>query len=1499
MKSDYVSVTRIPGRNIASIAAIIMVFLALFSGTPRGLAQGDSVTVSAAEFQRLVYSGHVLAQMDSKPELDASLFVLLELQRRNPQMDPVALADLCREALVRYQTNAPACVRNSAWRDEVLAAYLDAFRQIPAHTNLNSATFALINPLVSHLNAPAAMPQTELLNAGIERLLSTEENLPERQSVVNANANRAASRAAFGAALDRLLVPEIGVSVTNTPAEIINATAALSNSPTLRALLQLSQTSPTHGVQISLSQLKALFTEEISVLQETVATNMAVDLEISRRQANWPACLANQQMLSTDMQREAQVYQLQAQKITASHASFNIVSSMASYKDAKLGNDLKTVGNALSSVASGIGMLTMSGGLNMVGGCASLLSAGLGIFSLFDTGPSPDEIILQGIDDLKYMIRDFSDHVDYRFDRVDQSLNEIYQNLNTRLDQIDLQLGQVQGDVNQIRRDLLVTQNDLHRLERELYDYLNAGFRRELVAVINGALGYEKNFGQPMDYSTFTQIPDGPENTFYTWAFSNTKDPLSSPATFAPADLTDGALLTKLDSLPLESSLNYLNQFLSNRFDVPSFGPTPIANPRDWFVSAQAYLQLAAENPLHFRRVATNRLNNIIANGQELQSYFQNLLFTGGGTSLRLNTNLHNAALDYYESKLNAFSNQVRATEQQYAADHHFPMLQTWRQWGLAAPRVTTTTTELLESHTERPVISLPDVPPGSRLPNDIIALGGDVSHSFGLALQAESTVMGWGDNDSGQATIPSGLSNVVALAAGAEHSLALCQDGTVAAWGDSYYGKNTTPAMAANVVSIGTGRDHNLAVRDDGTVVGWGYNSYGQATGEPTTGYPYCSTGLVMVAGQTLTNVAAADGGFYFSLALKKDGTVAVWGAGQYGETNVPAGLSNVMAIAAGGFFSLTLQSNGTVVGFGNDDYGQTDVTIGLTNVVAVAAGSHHSLALRSDGTVVAWGSDGYGKTNVPAGLSNVVAIAADQNNSLALRSDGTLVVWGYNTWLWDGPLPVPAGLTNILAAEGGSEHCLALQADGSLVVWGRNTYGQTNIPGGLSNVVAIAAGDYHNVVLRSDGTVVAWGTGYWNYGQTNVPADLSNAVAITAGAEFSAALKGDGTVVTWGRNIGAKPATVTNVVAISAGKYFCEALTADGRVLAWGNNSYNQCNVPADATNVVDIAVGSLHSLALRADGTVVAWGRNDAGCCNVPADLSNVVAITAGYFVSTALKADGTVVTWGDNYYSQSNVPREATNIVAIGAGYPYTLYVQSACQADADASSAMELVRDPIPVRVRDYLWGVNAEVLTNLDLDLHEAAAELSGSKALLDAVLSLGMPYTLERDDVLHGFLYGGEPLVGLEAAHQLLLEEMEAIQSPPFLPTLKLSETAADRFACFKERLQTRLNEIAQTGQPESPRLVGHTLRLLNLLRDARRTVPQPTLELSRETNTLNLILYGEPYAHYALQSCNNVSTPVWSATTITNFQNEKVITLPVSSGANRFYRSVLPPAP
>jgi hypothetical protein len=103
-----------------------------------------------------------------------------------------------------------------------------------------------------------------------------------------------------------------------------------------------------------------------------------------------------------------------------------------------------------------------------------------------------------------------------------------------------------------------------------------------------------------------------------------------------------------------------------------------------------------------------------------------------------------------------------------------------------------------------------------------VVAIAAGGLHS--LALQADGTLVAWGDNlAAGQTNLPPGLTGVVAIAAGFYHSLALKSDGTVVAWGSNAEGQSEPPAGLTGVVAIAAGYAHSLALKADGSVVAWG----------------------------------------------------------------------------------------------------------------------------------------------------------------------------------------------------------------------------------------------------------------------------------------------------------------------------------------------------------------------------------------------------------------------------------------------------------------------------------------------------------------------------------------------------------------------------------------------------------------------------------------------------------------------------------------------------
>jgi alpha-tubulin suppressor-like RCC1 family protein len=380
--------------------------------------------------------------------------------------------------------------------------------------------------------------------------------------------------------------------------------------------------------------------------------------------------------------------------------------------------------------------------------------------------------------------------------------------------------------------------------------------------------------------------------------------------------------------------------------------------------------------------------------------------------------------------------------------------------------------------------------------------------HAANRPYAGVNIVVGWGENQDGQVTIPS-LAGVVAIAAGYKHSLALVSNGSVVGWGDNSSGQTAVPSGLTEVIAIAAGYSHSLALKNDGTVVAWGRNVEGQST-----------------VPSGLKGVKAIATGKNHNLALKNDGTVVAWGNNYMGQTTVPNGLSGVTAIAAGGSHSLALKDDGTVVAWGDNSVGQT--TIPVEDVVFLAITGHGNPYFVSDffysGSFM-WESgtksghlygtraeilaylDHFDLTYDPSRLPNsndipllpingVIAIAAGDTCSLALRSadsnwdlrkrDGRVEGWGETTipnssdsvtWSYVGydgryygnSYTTYYPLNGIKAISAGHSHCLALKTDGTLVSWGDNRASQATIPSGLTGITAISAGGLHSLAIKA----------------------------------------------------------------------------------------------------------------------------------------------------------------------------------------------------------------------------------------------------------------------------------------------------------------------------------------------------------------------------------------------------------------------------------------------
>jgi N-acetylneuraminic acid mutarotase len=323
--------------------------------------------------------------------------------------------------------------------------------------------------------------------------------------------------------------------------------------------------------------------------------------------------------------------------------------------------------------------------------------------------------------------------------------------------------------------------------------------------------------------------------------------------------------------------------------------------------------------------------------------------------------------------------------------------------------------------------------------PDEIASIYNARSAGKYLVVPPPVLVSGWGANSDGQTQIPASATNVVAIAAGAYHSLALRSDGWVIGWGRNDFGETNAPGDLTNAVAIAGGWGFSLAAKSNHTVASWGW---------PPVDARHFPSGM--------SNVTAVAAGWDHAVALRDVGTVATWGSNAGGQTNVPPSIFGIVAVSGNGSHTLALKRDGTVAAWGDNGTAETNVLSGLQNVAAISAGAGHNLALRWDGSVAAWGDDSYGQTDVPSDLTNAVAIAAGGNHSLALRQDGSVVGWGWNG---DGEISMPATLSNVVAIAAGRQHSLALLGNGSPAITVQ-PFSRSASPGEIVHLGAMAVG-------------------------------------------------------------------------------------------------------------------------------------------------------------------------------------------------------------------------------------------------------------------------------------------------------------------------------------------------------------------------------------------------------------------------------------------------------
>ena len=231
-------------------------------------------------------------------------------------------------------------------------------------------------------------------------------------------------------------------------------------------------------------------------------------------------------------------------------------------------------------------------------------------------------------------------------------------------------------------------------------------------------------------------------------------------------------------------------------------------------------------------------------------------------------------------------------------------------------------------------------------------------------------------------------------------HSVAVKADGTVVAWGNNYHGQCDVPEGLTDVNKVYSYWDHTLCktmelLRDGDLITGvkalYGMTLQVLHPQQPVPSFHLYSKMMEqLVPGdgwkaksgrfwKTWENKSGVAAGHEHLAVIKEDGTVAVWGYNQFGQSIDPNSFTGIKDIESA-FSCSNLKEDGTVLVWGDDGTAIIPITDevewnyifrpeGLTGIEEIDAGFWHVLALMEDNTVIAWGEN-LEDSEVPEGL-------------------------------------------------------------------------------------------------------------------------------------------------------------------------------------------------------------------------------------------------------------------------------------------------------------------------------------------------------------------------------------------------------------------------------------------------------------------------------------------------------------------------------------------------
>ena len=544
------------------------------------------------------------------------------------------------------------------------------------------------------------------------------------------------------------------------------------------------------------------------------------------------------------------------------------------------------------------------------------------------------------------------------------------------------------------------------------------------------------------------------------------------------------------------------------------------------------------------------------------------------------------------------------------------------------------------------------------------------------------------------------------------------------------------------NWMSISAGKNATAAgVKSDGTLWTWGYNTLG-ALGINTQGfYTSVSSPIQTIAyGTTWSSVSC---GISTVFGTKSDGTLWAWGGnyfGQIGDNTIVHRSSPVQvvgfattwsSVSGGAAHAAAIKKDGTLWLWGCNTQGQLgDDTVthrsspvqivgGGATWSQVSCGEYHTAAIKTDGTLWCWGANSLGGVNrgclgdnsvihrsspvqTAAFGTNWKQVSCSAYHTSAIKLDGTWWNWGDNSngnlgdntiTFRSSPVQTTAYGYSWIACSAGTSHTMAIKADYSLWGTGFNNYGSlgTNETNSKSSPVqVIGTGNWYSVSAGQHATLGLRYGDFGPYSPVPVPSYTPQPIPTSNGYMFT---WGNNTLGQLGDNTSTHKSSAVQVAAssinwkqASAGNSFSVAIKTDGTLWTWGQNASGQLgdntiihrSSPVQTVNFgstwTQVGAGNIHAGGVKSDGTLWLWGNNTNGRLGdnsithrsspVQTDgtATTWIQVFCGDAHTAATKNDATLWCWGKNTDGQlgdNSITHRSSPVqtVAVGTNWKY--------------------------------------------------------------------------------------------------------------------------------------------------------------------------------------------------------------------------------------------------